>query len=185
MKQFKILIAGLVFLSLAQVVPAQTTLVFFPARSNEPPASAPATPLSRVNIPILQFVDASDTCAEFGGFMPQQYAAGGVNVVIGWMAESATTGAVSWDAAFKSVTDDADDLDTKAYAANNNVSATTASASGEVDHATIAFTDGADMDSVAAGEYFRLRVCRDGDGTTSTDSLTENAQFLWAAVEEP
>ena len=100
------------------------------------------------------------------------------------MATSAITGTISLDVAFKSVTDDADDLDTKAYAAANNANPTTASASGEVDYATITFTDGADMDSVAAGEYFRMIVTRDANGTTSTDDLVGDMELVFVEIRE-
>ena len=100
------------------------------------------------------------------------------------MATTATTGTISLDVAFKSVTDDADDLDSKAFAAANNANPTTASATGEVDYTTITFTDGADMDSVAAGEYFRLQVLRDANGTTSTDNLSGDMEFLFLEIKE-
>ena len=116
--------------------------------------------------------------------MPPHYAGGGVTVTVGWMATTATTGTISLDVAFKSVTDDADDLDTKAFAAANNANPTTANVSGEVDYVTVTFTDGADMDSVAAEEYFRLNVTRDADGTTSTDNMTGDMELVFVSIKE-
>jgi hypothetical protein len=49
--------------------------------------------------------------------------------------------------------------------------------SGYVTIASIAFTDGAQMDSVAAGEGFRLSVIRDADN--GSDTMTGDAE-LWA-----
>jgi len=116
--------------------------------------------------------------------MPRSYRGGGVTVTIGWMATDTTVTPhnVVWNAAFKSVTDDADDLDTKAYAAVNAVTDAEASASGEVAYAEIAFTDGADMDSVAAGEYFRLKITRDADN--GSDTLTDDAELVFVEIRE-
>jgi len=160
------------------------SLCYVNVLSNEPPASNYATFDTRNSIPVLDFDDTTDESAEFGLFMPRHYDGGGITVTVGWMATTATTGTISLDVAFKSVSDDADDLDTKAYAAANNANPTTASVSGEVDYATITFTDGADMDSIAAGEYFRMKVLRDADGTTSTDNLVGDMELLFVEIKE-
>ena len=160
------------------------SLCYVNALMNEPPASSYATFDTRNGVPVLDFDDTTDESAEFGLLMPRAYAGGGITVTVGWMATTATTGTISLDVAFKSVSDDADDLDTKAYAAANNANPTTASASGEVDYATITFTDGADMDSVAAGEYFRMKVLRDADGTTSTDNLSGDMELIFVEIKE-
>jgi hypothetical protein len=83
-----------------------------------------------------------------------------------------------------SISDDADDLDSKSFAAANNANPTAASASGEVDYATVTFTDGADMDSIAAGEFFRMTVARDADGTTSTDNMTGDMELVFVEIKE-
>jgi hypothetical protein len=160
------------------------TLCYFDALSGHAPASNYATHDVRNVVPVLDFDDTTDESIEFGGLMPRTYAGGGITVTVGWMATTATTGTISLDVGFKSVSDDADDLDTKAFAAVNNANPTTASASGEVDYATIAFTDGADMDSVAAGEYFRMIVTRDADGTTSTDNMTGDMELVFVEIKE-
>lgn len=160
------------------------SLCYVNALSAEAPASNYASFDTRNSIPVLDFDDTTDESTEFGLFMPRHYGGGGVTVTVGWMATTATTGTISLDVAFKSVSDDADDLDTKAFAAANNVNPTTATVSGEVDYATVTFTDGADMDSVAAGEYFRLQVLRDANGTTSTDNLVGDMELLFVEIKE-
>ena len=160
------------------------SLVAFTALHNEPPSANFATLDARNAIPVLDFDDATDETAEFGGFMPRNYDGGGVTVTIGWMfTTSGTPGTdtCEWDVAFKSVTDDADDLDTKAYAAVNSVTATSASADGEVAYDTITFTNGADMDSVAAGEYFRMKVMRDAASGTASPG---DAELLFVEIKE-
>lgn len=161
------------------------SLIIFRANDNEPPASAFATFDTRNGISVLDFDADSDESAEFGGFMPRNYGGGGITVTIGWMATDTTvTGGhqARWDVALKSVSDDADDLDSKAYAAVNSGSFDEASASGEVDYAAIAFTDGADMDSVAAGEYFRMIVTRDANH--ADDDLTGDAELVFVEIRE-
>ena len=56
--------------------------------------------------------------------------------------------------------DDIEDIDTAQTYDFNEVTDTTASASGELSYPTITFTDGADMDSWANGEIAIVRVYR-------------------------
>lgn len=134
-------------------------------------------------IPVLDFDPGStEEYIYFAGFMPRHYDGGGVTVTLGWSSD-ATSGVCRWAVAFKSVSDDADDLDSKAFAAPNTVDATTASAAGEVDYAEITFTDGADMDSVAAGEYFWLEVSR--NSSHANDTLNSNdAELHFIEIKE-
>ncbi len=123
-------------------------------------------------MPVLDFdPGATDEYCYFTGVMPRSYDGGGLTVTICWTSE-ATSGDCIWAVAFKSVSDDADDLDSKAFAAPNSVTATTASAAREVDYATVTFTDGADMDSVAAGEMFVLEFSR--TASSGSDTMTSN-----------
>lgn len=160
------------------------TLVVFTPQQNEPPSSSYATLDTRNGYLVLDFDADADESAIFRGFMPRHYAGGGVTVTVGWMASSATSGTISLDVAFLSVTDDADDLDTKSFATAKNANPTTASASGEVDYVTIAFSNGSEMDSVAAGEMFLLKVTRDANGTTSTDDMTGDMELCFIEIKE-
>lgn len=159
-------------------------LCVFTPLNNEPPASAYATIDTRNGYIVLDFDDTTDESAVFRGAIPNNYAGGGFTVKVLWMATSATTGTISLNVAFMSITDDADDLDTKSFAAANNANPTTASATGEVDYVSITFTDGADSDSVAAGEAFLLKVTRDADGTTSTDNLSGDMELFEVLIYE-
>ena len=159
-------------------------LAVFTPHSNLPPSSAFATFDTRAGFLVLDFDDTTDESAIFMGFLPNNYAGGGFTVKVLWMATSATSGTISLDVAFMSVTDDADDLDTKAFAAANNANPTTATATGEVDYISVTFTDGADSDSVAANEMFFIKVTRDADGTTSTDDLVGDMELLEVVVTE-
>lgn len=167
-------------------------LIYWNALANEPPDADYATLDTILTastdepddvVPVLDFdPGATQEFASFSGVMPANYGGSGVTVTLIWSSD-ATTGNVKWDAAFKSFTDDADDIDAKAYASVNTTTVTTASAAGEPDYATITFTDGADMDSVAAGEYFRFTVTR--DSADAADTMNSNDAELWAvAIKE-
>ena len=149
----------------------------FRPQQNEPPTSAFATLDLRNNIPVLDFDDsATIEDAVFGGVMSNDYANGGLTVIIQWSATSATTGNVVWEAAIERWADDAFDIDADGFATENTATCTTASASGEVDYCTITFTDGADMDSLTDGEGFRIKISRDGDD--ASDTMTGDAELL-------
>lgn len=113
------------------------------------------------NIPVLDFDDTTVEYADFYCVMPSTYANGGVTLTFIWSAAQATN-LCAWAAAFRRVADDAEDLDTTAqtYDYNTTADLTPASVVGEVAYDTLTFTDGADMDSVTAGDYFILRVKR-------------------------
>lgn len=157
--------------------------VFTPAMAQLPATSYPTFDV-RNTVLVLDFDDnASETCY-FRGFMPRHYDGGGITVTIGWMFTSSGTPGTDtcvWDVAFASITDDADDIDTKTFAAANSVTATSATADGEVDYATVTFTDGADMDSVAAGEYFLLSLRRDAASGTASPG---DAELVFIEIRE-
>jgi hypothetical protein len=168
------------------------TLVVFTATAAQPPdadfatfdtiltASADEPDHSML---VLDFdPGTTEEYAYFTGVMPRNYGGGGLTLNIGWSSD-ATTGVCRWAVAFKSITDDADDLDSKVFAAPNTVDATTASAGGEVDYAVITFTDGADMDSIAAGEMFVLELSR--NSSHANDTLNSNdAELHFIEIQE-
>lgn len=128
-------------------------------------------------ITLLDFDDgATNEFASFRGIMPEHYGGGGVTCTIVWSSGAATSGVCRWEIAFKSVSDDADDLDSKAYAAQKSVDATTANVAGEVDYVDIGFGNGSEMDSVAKNEMFFLTINRDS-ADTGADTLTGDAEL--------
>ncbi len=160
-------------------------MAVFSPLSNEPPSANFATLDTRNSVPVLDFDDTTDESAVFGGVLPNNYAGGGLTVTLVWMATSATSGGVSWDVSIERHEDDAFDLDADGFAtANNSGSATTASATGEQQYTSIAFTSGAQMDSLAAGESFRIKVTRDANGTTATDDMAGDAELLRVVIKE-
>ena len=145
------------------------TLIIFTALHNEPPASNYATLDLRNQHPILNFDDTTSESAVFTGIMPSHYAGGGVEVKIHWSAV-ATSGDVDWDAAFERIGDQQLDVDADDFAAVNSADDNAVpGTSGLVDIVSISFSDGEDMDSVAAGELFRIKITRDVADTASGD----------------
>lgn len=149
-----------------------------------PPATSYATPDARVggsspaeSFPVWDFDDTTAEYLDLYGILSPSYAGGGLTIVLPWSATSATTNAVVWRAAFRRIADDAEDVDTsQTYDYNQATADTAPTASGEISLPTITFTNGADMDSLAAGEPFVLRVGR--LPSDAGDTMTGDAE-LW------
>lgn len=157
-----------------------TLLVFTPLQ-NEPPSTDFATLDLRNGHPVLDFDAAVNESAVFTGVMPRSYGGGGLTVYLHYAMSSATSLTVDWDAALERIGDQQQDIDSDGFAAVNSVDNTTVpGTSGNVDIVTITFTDGVDMDSVAVGEAFRLKVTRDA----VSDDATGDAELLAIEVKE-
>ena len=153
------------------------TLLFFTPRSNHPPATNPATPDERGGVAVLDFDASTNEEATFIGVMPQHYAGGGLTVHLQWAMTSATTGDVDWDIKLQRHTDILGDSYAAAQSSDNNTVPGTA---GDVDTTSIAFTSGAQMDSVVAGDVFRMSVIRDA----SSDTATGDAELISVEIRE-
>lgn len=157
------------------------TLIVFTPQNNEPPASNFATLDLRNQHPVLDFNDSTNEFAVFRGVMPRHYSGGGVTVYLHYAMTSAEADTVDWDAAFERIGDQQLDIDGDSFAAVNSVDNTTVpGTTGLVDIVTIAFTDGADMDSIAIGEAFRLKITRDA----TNDDATGDAELLLVEIKE-
>lgn len=147
------------------------TLAVFTPLSNEPPSANFATLDTRNLHVVLDFDPTTDEEAVFRGVMPQNYAGGGITLKIHFMLTSGTSGDGVWQAAFEALA--AQDADSDGFAAFQSSGAVAANGTNGIESiATITFTDGAQMDSVAAGGAFRLKIRRDADNTSATDSIT-------------
>ena len=157
-----------------------TLVTFFPA-DNEPPASNYATLDTRNGHPVLDFDTTTGESAIFSGVMPQHYDGGGITVILHWMATSATSGTIGWLVGFEAMKDGGDDMDSDSFAADNTVTAETVDGtSGKIDVSSTTFTDGADMDSVAAGDAFRMKITRD----VANDDAAGDAELLAVEIRE-
>ena len=170
-----------------------TLLILLPLNARPPAASfatldsIAGTSTPAESIPVLDFDDGTvgQEYTDFYCVMPQSYAGTtGVTVIIGYSAAETSTDVVDWECAFRRIADDAEDLDTTAHSYDYNDTVDTApSAVGEVGYASITFTDGADMDSVTAGDYFILRVTRDPTPNSGTD-VTGDASLHFVEIRE-
>ena len=151
------------------------------------PASAFANFDTPRGVPVLDFDATTNQIAVFMGVMDRAYAGGGMTLSC-WVAGANNTGDMDFQAAFKSVTTDVDNILSltagKQFAATNENAAIDApSVVGEFVSFTITFTDGADMDSVAVGEPFFLLIMRDAqDGTN--DDMAGDASLLVVEGQE-
>ncbi len=138
-----------------------------------------ATLDSRNGHNVLVFPDAVDTTAYFAG-RAVGYAGGDINFPFSIMCNAATSGVVEIHTAIETSPADADsdDFDTDVE--------TSCSCSGTAGGRTYCTATHvvADLDGLAVGNDFRLRFRRDGDGTTGTDSLTDDLQLVIVSAEE-
>ncbi|MHC4573050.1 MAG: hypothetical protein ACYS76_02770 [Planctomycetota bacterium] len=157
------------------------TLLIFTPLHNQPPASNYATIDLRNQHPVLDFDAATNESAVFSAVMPRNYSGGGVTVYVHYAMSSATSGTVDWDVAFERIGDQQQDVDSDGFASAKSVDDTTVpSQSGLVDVVAISFSDGAEMDSVQAGEGFRVKVTRDA----ANDDAAGDAELLFVELKE-
>jgi len=157
------------------------TLLIFVPQSYEPPSSNAATPDVRNDHPVLDFDDSTNESAIFSGVLPRHYDGGGITVYLHWAMTSATGGDVDWDVAFERIGDGQQDIDSDGFAAVNSADDNTVPGTcGHVEITSVAFTDGVDMDSIAAGEGFRMKVTRDA----VSDTATGDAELRFVEIKE-
>jgi hypothetical protein len=145
-----------------------TLLIFVPFQ-NEPPTTLYATINTRNNHTVLDFDDGTNESAIFTGVMPQNYSATtGITVIIHFTMTSAIINDVDWDVSFERI-GTSQDVDSDSFAAvksANNV--TVPGTAGVVGQTSIQFTDGAEIDSILAGELFRIKITRDAVSDTAS-----------------
>ena len=152
------------------------TLAVFTAEHNQPPATAFATLDTRNSIAVLDFDATTDESAVFVGIIPEGASLGsGLKVRLHWMASTATADNCRWGVQFeKSGTNVgvADSFDTAAEAHS--------AANGTSGIETVTEITITTIDSLAAGDRFRLKVFRNADDATN-DTMTGDAELV--AVE--
>lgn len=157
------------------------TLLIFSPLHNEPPSSNAATLDTRNLHPCLDFDATTNESAVFSAVMPRSYAGGGITVYLHYAMSSAEALTVDWDGAFERIGDQELDIDGDSFAAVQSVDNTTVpGTTGLVDIVSIAFANGAEMDSVAVGELFRLKVTRDA----VSDDAVGDAELVAVELKE-
>lgn len=163
--------SGQIVVQVLDVMPPGST---FAALTRRAGGSTPAE-----GVQVWAFDASTIEYMDFKCYLLPNYAGGGITFTLPWSAASATSNATRWGIAVRRVADDAEDIDASHTYDYNDADDTAASASGEISYPTIAFTDGADMDSWAAGEIAIVRVRR--NASHANDNMTGDAE-LWGIV---
>lgn len=157
------------------------TLLILTPLHNEPPSSNFATLDLRNLHPVLDFDAATNESAVFSAVMPRNYGGSGLTVYIHYAMSSAVANDIDWDAQFERIGDQQQDLDADGFAAVQSVDNTVVpGVSGNVDIVNIAFTDGAQMDSIAVGEGFRIKITRDA----VSDTAAGDGELVFVEIKE-
>lgn len=159
------------------------SLLIFTAIMAEPGTQTAnfATFDTRNGHPVLNFTSGTIVTTQFGGVLPQHYAGGGLTVNAHFAAGTATAGTLVVGMAIERI-GTALDIDADSYATTLLGTLTMPATSGLLGTQSIAFTNGAAMDSLAVGEAFRLQVQR--VGTFSTDTMGGTAQLVAIEMKE-
>lgn len=135
------------------------TILIFTPQQNEPPASNFATFDTRNQHPVLDF--ALNEIGVFSGVMPRNYAGGGITIYLHYAMTSAVANDIKLETYFERIGDQQQDIDSDGFAsAQNTGDITVPGTSGNVDIVSTTHTSGAQMDNIAVGEGFRLKVKR-------------------------
>jgi hypothetical protein len=151
------------------------TYAVFTATDNQPPATAYATLDTRNSIAVLDFDDATDESAVFVSIIPEAASLGsGLKIRLHWMATTATSGDVVWDVSLERMTTD---LDSDSF---DTIASGTAAANGTSGILTVTEITLTTIDSVTAGDGYRLKVTRDANN--ASDTMTGDAELVVCEV---
>lgn len=156
-------------------------LAYFLPYDNEPPSTNYAVFGVRNLHPYLAFDTTTAWSAVFTFTLPARYAGGGITVVLRSMLASATTGTLGYTVEIERMNVGTLDLDADSFAAAQTATAATVPGTpGVMMEHTVAFTSGAQMDSLAAGETGRIRITRD----VTNDTAAGDAQLVSVIIRE-
>jgi hypothetical protein len=156
------------------------TLCSWTATNAELPSSNFAQIDTRNNNWVEDFDTTTAETVYFRGTLPRNYSGGGITVYVESAAASATSGTIGWLVAIERVTA-TQDLDSDGFASDQTITATTVSGTSGITTKTgVSISSGANMDNLAAGESFRLRVTRD----VTNDNASGDAQLVSVEIKE-
>lgn len=158
------------------------TLLVFNAQAGAPPAAAAPQLDTRNNHLVWDFDAAANERLNFESLLPRNYNGNGLTVALVWSATTATTGITRWLVSFERHEADVTDIDTDSFAAAQAVNATAPTINGARSYDEVAFTHGAQIDSLAVGESFRLRIER--DATNVADTMVGDAELARVEIRE-
>lgn len=158
-----------------------TLLVFTPQAVEVGTSAVYAVPDLRNGHPVLNFDAGTAMEATFSSVMPRHYSGGGVRVIPHVASGTATSGTTVWTSAFERI-GVVLDIDGDSFATGNLGTLTMPGTSGNLGTVGIVHTDGAQMDSVAVGEGFRLKLTR--TVADAQDAMPGTAQLRFVEVVE-
>ena len=83
---------------------------------------------------------------------------------------SATTGNIGGDVYFEKISDSSHDIDADSFGTQNRFTTTTVpGTSGLVNIISVNVANGTDMDSISAGDGYRVKFCNNASGTAAGD----------------
>jgi len=136
------------------------TLLSFVPQSGEAPATNFAALDARNIHPVRDFAIGAQIM--FSGVMPRHYDGGGITIYIHYAMSTATTNDIAMESSIERIGDQQQDLDSDGFAAaQTSGDVTVPGTSGLVDIlSSNTHTSGAQMDSLAVGEGFRVLLER-------------------------
>jgi len=147
------------------------SLLIFTPQCNEPPYNNIAIPDRRNQHPILDM--AIDEIAIFSSVLPRHYSGNGLTIYLHYAMTSAEVNDIKLETYIERIGDQQQNLDSDGFAAAQNTGdITVPGTTGLVDIITTTHANGGEMDSLAIGEGFRLKVKRIAvAGTDAADDL--------------
>jgi hypothetical protein len=150
------------------------TYTVFTPNQNQPPATDFATLDTRNSILVLDFDDSDDESAIFVGVIPEAASLGsGLKIRLHWAAIE-TSGDCVWDVSLERMNTN---LDTDSFDTIASATAATNGTSGVLTVTEITLTT---IDSVTAGDGYRLKVTR--NGTNVSDTMSDDAELVLVEV---
>jgi hypothetical protein len=129
--------------------------------------------------PVLDFNDAVSDTVHFEAIMPEEYDGGNINVQIRWLSTAATAGDVRWECSIESLSTD---YDADSFGTAVLVTTTTNAVAGIVATSSCVHDTAGELDSVAAGMSYRVRIRR--IGTDAADTMTSDAELVGVQVRK-
>lgn len=154
------------------------TFKSFTPLDNQPPASSFATLDTRNSVATLDFDDSAIENSVFVGVVPQAATtSSGIKARIFWAATSATSGDCRWGVAFEK--SNGSDIDSDSFDTTTYGTTTTSGTSGVVNITEITCTT---IDSLAAGDMYRVKILR--DATNGGDTMTGDAELVSLELQQ-
>jgi hypothetical protein len=130
----------------------------------------------------LDFDAANVEFARFSNVMPANYSSGGTTVTLHVAFSTAVANTATYSVAWELLGARGQDMDADGFASAQTAGVLAPGTAGVLNTVSITFTDGAQMDSVYAGDGFRLEIFRDAG--TASDNAAGDAELRFVYITE-